>query len=45
MYVDHMDAKDGKSSIKPKDPNIKIATPEDVERLWKLRRERREAGE
>ncbi len=45
MYADHMDAKDGKSSFKPRNPNIKIATPEDVERLWKLRKERREAGE
>ncbi len=44
MYVNHMDAKDGKSSFKPRNPDIKIATPEDVERLWKLRTERRESG-
>ena len=42
MYVDHMDAKDGKSSFKPRNPNIKVATSEDIDRIWELRRKRRE---
>lgn len=42
MYVDHMDAKNGESSFKSRNSNIKIATSKDIDRIWALRRKRRE---
>ncbi len=42
-YADHMDAVDGSYEWKRRtNANIKIATPEDIDRIWKLRRERSE---
>lgn len=44
-YVDHMDAADGSYEWKKhSNAEIKIATPEDIDRIWKLRRERKEAS-
>ncbi len=45
MYVDHMDAKDGKSSfVRRTNSNIKILTPEEGRRLSELRKKNREAS-
>lgn len=42
-YVDHMDAVDGSYEWKRLgNADISYATPEDIDRIWKLRRERRE---
>lgn len=43
MYVDHMDAKNGESSFKPRNPKVKIVTPEEGRRLSALRKKNREA--
>ncbi len=44
-YLEHMEAVDGTYEWKRLgNAEIKIATPEDIERIWKIRREKREAG-
>ena len=44
-YVDHMDKADGTYEWKRLgNADIKIATPEDIDRIWKIRRERKADG-
>ncbi len=44
-YVDHMDAVDGSYEWKRRtNANIKIATPEDCDKFWKLHEGRKEAA-
>ena len=44
-YVDHMDKADGSYEWKRLgNADIKIATPEDIDRIWKIRRERKADG-
>ena len=44
-YVDRMDKADGTYEWKRLgNADIKIATPEDIDRIWKIRRERKADG-
>ena len=44
-YVDRMDKADGSYEWKRLgNADIKIATPEDIDRIWKIRRERKADG-
>lgn len=41
-YLEYMENAERSCRKISSNPNIRIATPEDIERIWKIRRERRE---